>query len=148
MESFDPIGGFRTKYRVSQGEAIAANGRSRTAYGEGAPVDASGVTPDGDPFTSIRDYKRLLIDGELDQVARHLTSQLLVFSTGAEVEFADRDAVDRIVEQGRRDGHPVRTMIHAIVQSDLFRQRCIDAVTAEMFCGAGPQAWGRTTEVV
>jgi len=123
MESFDPIGGFRTKYRVSQGEAIAANGRSRTAYGEGAPVDASGITPDGDPFTSIRDYKRLLIDGELDQVARHLTSQLLVFSTGAEVEFADRDAVDRIVEQGRRDGHPVRTMIHAIVQSDLFRQR-------------------------
>ncbi len=123
MESFDPIGGFRTKYRVSQGEAIAANGRRRTAYGEGAPVDASGITPDGDPFTSIREYKRLLINGELDQVARHLTSQLLVFSTGAEVEFADRDAVEAIVDEGRNDGHPIRSMIHAVVASDLFESR-------------------------
>ena len=126
MESFDPIGGFRTKYRVAQGEMTTkARDLDYTSapYGEGAPVDASGVTPDGDPFTSITEYKRLLLEGELDQVARHLTSQLLVFSTGAEVEFADRDAVEEIVEQGRRDGHPVRAMIHAIAQSDLFRQR-------------------------
>jgi hypothetical protein len=127
MESFDPIGGFRTKYRVSQGEMTTKVGDQDYAfpapYAEGAPVDASGITPDGDPFTSITEYKRLLLEVELDQVARHLTSQLLVFSTGAEVEFADRDTVDGIVEKGRRDGHPVRTMIHAIVQSDLFRQR-------------------------
>ena len=41
----------------------------------------------------------------------------------AEIEFADRDTVEGIVEQGRNDGHPVRTMIHEVVQSDLFRRR-------------------------
>ena len=55
-------------------------------------------------------------------MARHLASQLLVFATGAEIEFADRDRVEQIVDQGRATGHPIRTMIHQVVQSDLFRQ--------------------------
>ena len=118
LESFDPIGGFRTRYRVSGGGS-----RRRAAFSEGAPVDASGITPDGDTFSGIEDYKRLLLRHETDQVARHLASQLLVFSTGAEIEFADRDTVEAIVAQGRSDGHPVRTMIHRVVESDLFRSR-------------------------
>ncbi len=92
-------------------------------YGEGAPVDASGVTPEGDAFAGIEEYKRLLLQQELDQVARHLASNLLVFSTGAEIEFADREAVEQVVEEGRADGHPVRTMIHRVVQSELFKSR-------------------------
>jgi hypothetical protein len=127
LESFDPIGGFRTKYRVSQGEGtVTLAGKEYTSlapYAEGAPVDASGVTPAGDAFTGILDYKRLLLANDLDQVARHLATQLLVFSTGAEVEFADRSAVDAIVDAGRADGHPVRSMIHRVVGSDLFTQR-------------------------
>ena len=116
LESFDPIGGFRTRYRIS-------GGSRRAAFSEGAPVDASGVTPNGDAFSGIEDYKQLLLSQEVDQVARHLASQLPVFATGAEIEFADRDTVEGIVEQGRSGGHPVRTMIHRVVQSDLFRRR-------------------------
>ena len=56
-------------------------------------------------------------------VARHFASQLSVYATGAEIEFADRDTVEGIVEQGRNDGHPVRAMIHRVVGSDLFRSR-------------------------
>ena len=124
MESFDPIGGFRTRYRVSNGEIDVGGGFTAQApFSEGAPVDASGVTPEGDAFGGIEEYKRLLLSRELDQVARHLASQLLVFSTGAEIEFADRDTVGGIVERGRSDGHPVRAMIHQVVQSDLFRTR-------------------------
>ena len=124
MESFDPIGGFRTQYRVSGGEIDVGGGlRYPAPYTEGPAVDPSGVTPEGEAFAGIRDYKRLLLEQELDQVARHLASNLLVFSTGAEIEFADRDAVEEIVERGRNDGHPVRQMIHRVAQSDLFRER-------------------------
>ena len=87
---------------------------------EGPAVDASGITPDGEAFSGIEEYKRLLLSQEIDQVARHLVSQLLVFATGAEIEFADRDAVEQIVAQGTDEGHPVRAMIHGVVQSDLF----------------------------
>ena len=123
--SFDPIGGFRTNYRVSGGEMeLPGTGFMIPApYSEGAPVDASGVTPEGDAFDGITAYKRLLLAQEVDQVARHLASQLLVFATGAEIEFADRDGVEQIVDHGRTMGHPVRTMIHQVVQNDLFRRQ-------------------------
>ena len=123
LESFDPIGGFRTRYRVSGDELNFGGFTVPAPYAEGAPVDASGVTPDGDAFAGIAEYKQLLLDTELDAVAGHLASQLLVFSTGAEVEFADRSTVDAILDAGRADGHPVRSMIHRVVQSDLFRRR-------------------------
>ena len=124
LESFDPIGGFRTNYRTSGGMFDAGGGFFVPApYGEGAPVDPSGVTPAGDAFAGIGDYKQLMLQRELDQVARHLAASLLVVSTGAEVEFADRDAVERIVAEGRNERHPVRTMIHRVVGSDLFRRR-------------------------
>jgi hypothetical protein len=124
LEAFDPIGGFRTKYRTSGGMMDVGGGLEYHApFGEGAPVDASGVTPEGEAFAGIEDYKRLLLQQELDQVARHLASNLVVFSTGAEIEFSDRDAVERIVAEGRNERHPVRTTIHRVVQSDLFRRR-------------------------
>ena len=84
-------------------------------------VDASAVTPEGNVFSGIEDYKRHLLDQEIDQVARHLASQLLVFATGAEIEFADRDGVERILNAVREYGYPVRRMIHEVVKSDLFR---------------------------
>ncbi len=122
LESFDPIGGYRTKYRIAAENPSPAF-LGFASYSEGPPVDASGVTPAGDAFTNIEEYKRLLLQQGLDQVARHLASSMLVFSTGAEIEFADREAVEQIIEQGRNEGHPVRAMVHRVVQSDLFRSR-------------------------
>ena len=122
LESFDPIGGFRTRYRVSESESESGN-RRRRGYREGPPVEPSGVTPAGHAFAEIDAYKRLLLQHDVEQVARHVVSQLLVYATGAEIEFADRDEVERILEQGRDRGYPLKTMIHQVVQSDLFRRR-------------------------
>ena len=121
LESFDPVGGFRTSYRVSLRAHTAVD--NTLSYSEGPAVDPSSTTPDGHAFAGIEEYKQILLKQQLDQVARHLTSQLLVFGTGAEIAFADRDTVEQILDQGRTGGHPVRTMIHQVVQSDLFRRR-------------------------
>ncbi len=123
LESFDPIGGFRTHYRASGGEMNFGGFKMPAPYREGPPVDASGVTPDGEAFAGIEDYKRLMLRKDLGQVAHHLVSQLLVYATGAEIEFADRDAVERILSTIRDRGYPIRTMIHEVVRSDLFRSR-------------------------
>ena len=122
LESFDPIGGFRTNYRIP-GEERTFGEYTFTVPKDGPAVDPSGVTSAGDRFAGIEEYKQLLLQREVDQVVRHVASQLFVFSTGAEIEFADRDAVEQIVERGRNDGHPVRAMIHEVVRSDLFRRR-------------------------
>jgi hypothetical protein len=123
LESFDPIGGYRKNYRISGGVVNFGGFESAAPYKKGLPVDSSGITPEGDTFSGIEEYKQLLLDEKIDQVARNLASKLLVFSTGAEIEFADRDAVEEIVMSGRDSGHPIKTMIHSVVQSDLFRRQ-------------------------
>ena len=128
LESFDPIGGFRTKYRIaaenpSPESSIPGFRLLFASYTEGPAVDASGVTPEGEAFGGIEEYKRFLLQHDVEQVARHLAWSLLAFATGAEIEFADREAVEGIVAQERDAGFPIRTMIHDVVRSDLFRSR-------------------------
>ena len=123
LESFDVIGGFRTNYRAAGGEGTTPDGFVYPMpYKQGPPVDASGITADGEAFAGIEEYKELL-GRDVEQVARHLVSQLLVYSTGAEIEFADRDGVEDVLAKLGDDGFPFRTMIHEVTKSDLFRTR-------------------------
>ena len=112
LESFDPIGGFREAYRIP--------GEEGGGYRKGLPVDVTGVTPQGQVFVGIEEYKKLLYGNELNQVARHVASQLIAFATGAPVEFADRGAVEDILSELAGDGYPLRSMIREVVKSDLF----------------------------
>ena len=92
------------------------------AYRQGPKVDSSGVTADGKPFSGIEEFKLLLLSQQ-DQVARHLISQLVVYSTGAEIQFADREVVAEIVQRMGEYDYPIRTIIHEVVQSKLFRNK-------------------------
>ena len=121
LESFDPIGGFRMNYRASRGETKYGDFSVPRPYGKGPAVDPSGVTPTGDAFADIGEYKAILLDKELHQIARHFAAQLITLATGAQVEFADRDEVHRVVTSVADRGYPVRSIIHEVVQSDLFR---------------------------
>ncbi len=110
LESFDPVGGFRTRYKT------------RNWREKGPEVDASGITEDGEPFSGIREFKGLLLAQE-DDVARHFISQLVSYATGGEIQFADREELSQIVKQARANGYPVRSIIHHIAQSKLFRNK-------------------------
>lgn len=125
LESFNPIGGFRTRYRSTEkGDRPnrKLRGRFIHEYRIGLPVDASGVTEDGNAFAGIQEYKRLLLTRDTE-VARNLISNLLVYSTGGAIQFADREELDQIVERLRPESFPVRSMIHQVVQSRIFRDK-------------------------
>ncbi|MDF1862355.1 MAG: DUF1592 domain-containing protein [Verrucomicrobiales bacterium] len=126
LESFDVMGRWRTRYRsLGDGsERIEGVGRSGNEFVHfiGKGVDASGVTPQGDPFDDVLQFKKLLIEDE-ETIARNVTEQLLVYATGAPVGFADRDEVAAILEKSRASEFGVRTIIHEIVQSPLFRKK-------------------------
>lgn len=122
MESFDPIGGFRTHYRVSGGEQKFGDVTLPSPPKPGLPVDASGVTSDGKKFAGIEEFKRHLLE-QKEQVARNFISQLVVYSTGGEIQFADREEISAIVNQTRGGDFPVRDIIHEVVQSKMFRNK-------------------------
>lgn len=126
LESFDVIGGLRTRYR-SIGEGDPAERGSidpfiGIAFKLGPPVDSSGVLPDERPFNGIGEFQRL-IAAEPERLLRNLAHQLVVYSTGREVSFGDRDAIAEIVQRTQQQGGGIRTLVHQLTQSELFRTR-------------------------
>ena len=122
LESFDVIGGFRENYRSNEKGANVKrklNGQNIWQYKEGLPVDASGELADGRKFQGIIEFKKLLLDQQ-EQVLRALAANLVVYGTGAGIQFADRDAIEAITKQAKADGAGLRTLVHAVVQSPLF----------------------------
>jgi hypothetical protein len=126
LESFDVLGGWRERYRAVDEEKPALRGLGKNgqpfAFHLALPVDASGELPDGRPFRDIRDFKRLVSADEA-ALARNFARQLLLFATGAPAHYSDRPEVERILAETRGDGYGLRSLLHAVVQSRLFREK-------------------------
>jgi hypothetical protein len=127
LESFDIMGGWRDHYRAftegAKPEPGVGLSGQRFAFHYGLPVDSAGALPDGRSFRDVREFKRLLLEHEEQTVARNLVRQLAIYATGAPVGFTDRKQVDEILENSRASGYGVRSIVHGIVQSDLFRDK-------------------------
>ena len=124
LESFDPIGSFRDRYRsLGDGERVDRRilGR-RVQYRLGQPVDASGTTPGGARFAGFRQFRDHLA-ADPDRLARTLAEKLLTFATGRELGFSDRPEIDRLVADSAADGHRIRQILHRVVQSETFRSK-------------------------
>ena len=125
LECFDPVGTFRTRYRISKGIKRTADAGLRFLhkdYDPGGRVDCSGQTEDGFTFTDIRDFKQHLMKSK-EQVARNLVSLLITFATGAEIQFADRQEVEAILHRHEAANYPLRRLIHEVVSSRMFQCR-------------------------
>ncbi len=126
LENFDVMGGWREQYRaMGEGTSPPGYGKNgqRFAFHAAQKVDASGELPNGGgTFQDIRGLKDLLVKDET-QIARNLTSQLITYGTGAPVRFGDRAVVEQILQSTAADGYRLRSLIHALVGTDLFQSK-------------------------
>ena len=125
LESFDVFGGWRDHYRaLGDGPKIPGYGKNGQpfVFHAGQPVDPSGVLPDGRRFSDVRELKRLLLQDER-QVARNLVRQMVTYATGAPVRFGDRSRVEAILDHAQPGQYGVKSLIHGIVDSELFRNK-------------------------
>jgi hypothetical protein len=126
LESFDVMGGFRDRYRaaregVAPAPGVGLNGQ-RFAFHYALPVDAAGELPDGRAFRDVREIKQLLLTDELP-IARNLARQLLTYATGQPVHFSERDQLEQILAAASPTHYGVRSLVHALVESDLFQSK-------------------------
>ena len=122
LENFDVIGGYRERYRsIGEGEPAIVDGR-RMRYRNGPPVETADVLADGRTFQNIREFKKLLLEDK-DQLARALTEKLLTYATGAAPTTVDQPAIEAIVTRVRDKNNGLKSLIHEIVQSELFQQK-------------------------
>ena len=122
LESFDVMGAWRDRYRAfGNGDPVKGIGHNGLKYHfcVGPAVDPSGELPDGRRFQNVQDLKSCLLQDEA-QLARNLTRQLVIYATGAPIQFSDRVQIANILAHTRSSGYGVKSIIQEIVQSDLF----------------------------
>jgi hypothetical protein len=130
LENFDVIGGWRDRYRVVAEQKDWVKNRvgplakylAAYQYGLGHSVDAADALPDGRQFANINELKQLLLANP-EQIARCVTEKLVTYATGQPVGFDDRQAVDRILAEARDSDYGLRTLIQAVVASELFQHK-------------------------
>ncbi len=123
LESFNPIGGHRERYRsIGAGDRVNAEVRGRRVnYRLGQPVDDSGEI-EGRAFASFDEFKAL-VNSDRSRFARCLTEKLLTFAAGRELGFSDRAEVKRIVAELEKQGGGLRDLVRLVVRSEVFREK-------------------------
>ncbi len=107
LESFDPIGSYRSKYHDDRGRSYSN-------------VDTSGTLANGEKFADVTEMKRLLLDRK-NQFARCLVEKMLIYALGRELHFSDRPVVDRIVSELAERNYGLKDLVELIVTSEAFR---------------------------
>ncbi len=128
LESFDVMGQQRGRYRIldpNKRDVIVryfSHKPSPLKHIQGPKVETADKLEDGFEFKDIRDLKRHFAANP-EGLARNLIERLLVYSTGASLTYADRAAVNQIVEKTRAGGFGLRSILHEVVQNELFQMK-------------------------
>lgn len=130
LESYDVIGGWRDHYRVATDQRHWVNNRvgplakylAAWQYGVGKPVETEGTLVDGRRFADLAEFKKLLL-AHPDRIARCVTEKLVTYATGQPVGPGDREAVDAILTETRPSDYGLRSLVKAVVTSDLFTRK-------------------------
>jgi hypothetical protein len=109
----DPLG-----FAMDNFDAV---GRWRTTE-ENAPIDSSGVFPDGTKFQGILELRKILLSRP-DRFVSTVTENLLTYALGRGVEYYDEPAIRKIVEEAAPGGYHWSSIILGIVKSVPFRMR-------------------------
>ena len=124
LEAFDVIGGFRDRYRTIGTGDSAPRGSIDPFIGIsfklGPQVDPSAQLPDERKFVDIIELQDLLVS-DTRALLQNLATQFLIYATGRDIAFGDRAALEDIVARTEKRGGGIRTLIHEIVQSELFQ---------------------------
>ena len=120
-DRIDPIG-----FGLENFDAI---GRWRETD-NGQPVDATGTLPGGERFEGPVELKRILLERR-EEFARMVTSQMLKFALGRDLQYFDEPTVQQIGDTVIENDYSAATLVAEVIQSYPFRFRKGDGSAAE-----------------
>jgi hypothetical protein len=95
--------------------------RDRDRYA-GAPIDPSGVLPDGTAINGPDDLRQALLRRP-GQFVQTFAEGLMTYATGRKLEHYDMPAVRRIVRAAAATDYRFSSLVQAVVSSEQFRMR-------------------------
>ena len=115
LESFDPIGRWRTEYPKR-------SGNSKDKKSKLLAVETDGVMPDGTKLNDIRDLKAYLVR-DITPFSECLSEKLLTYATGRHMSYGDRKLITEIVEDTSEANGGFRDLMLALIESESFRMK-------------------------
>ena len=94
----------------------------RPAWRNHLAVESAGTLPDGRPFADIKALRKMLSERP-EQLAAGVASHLVTYGTGTRPLGVDNVTIETIVAQAKSDGYGFRSLLHSVIQSDLFRTK-------------------------
>ena len=118
LENFNAAGKWRTEdsyqLRDTRGRGV---GKRKTWE-----IDASGAFHKGPAFSDYHELRDLIADRE-DDFARGFAEHLTEYALGRPFGFTDEDLANKIVSSAKGRQFAVSEFVHALVQSQAFRQK-------------------------
>jgi hypothetical protein len=93
--------------------------RDRDRYA-GAPIDASGVLPDGTPIDGPDDLRKALLRRP-EQFVQTFAEGLLTYATGRTLKHPDMPTVRRIVRDAAASDYRFSALVLGVVRSEQFK---------------------------
>ncbi|MBI1247890.1 DUF1592 domain-containing protein [bacterium] len=109
LENFDPAGQWRDNYPQVSGRNVK----------KGLPIDASYDLPSGKRFRDVAGFQKIVTEYP-HRLAANLARHLLIYGTGAGIDFVDRAQIEEIANKSAADQFGFRSIIEEVVVSDLF----------------------------
>ena len=88
-----------------------------------APIDASGILPDGTRFQGPVELQRVLIESKSEEFVNTVTEKLLTYALGRGVESCDAPAIRSIIREAASDDYRWSSLILGVVKSTPFQMR-------------------------
>lgn len=116
LEEFDAIGGHRAWYRsIGEGKKV----ENIKTYRQGFDVESNCELPDGRACSNFTEFRQTVVSDKTF-VKRAIAEKLLIYATGRRIGLGQRDSVEKVVADSAKQDNGLKSMIHAVVESDLF----------------------------
>ncbi len=112
LESFDPIGRWRTHYPKPKNKDLPA-----------PEIDTTGEFLSGETYTDFDSFKQVIRQTRQDHFTRHLIRQVLSYTTGRLMETADEFEIEEIQARVQQNGLGLQTLLTECLTSEIFRSR-------------------------
>jgi hypothetical protein len=112
LESFDPIGRWRTHYAKPKKKDAPA-----------PKIDTTGEFSSGESYADFDSFKAIIRQTREDHFTRHLIRQVLSYTTGRHMETTDEFEIEEIQARVKKNSLGLQTLITECLTSEIFRSR-------------------------
>jgi hypothetical protein len=112
LETFDPIGRWRTHYAKPKKQELPA-----------PKIDTTGEFPSGETYADFASFKKVIRETREDLFTRHLIRQVLSYTTGRHMETTDEFEIEDIQARVKKQGLGLHTLLVECLTSEIFRSR-------------------------